>query len=216
LSGKATAASLIIAEPVELIREGLAALCSRTGRFDIVAACPDGAEAFDAVLRLQPDVCLFSLDLPKLHTLELIARLRQDGSPSRFAVLSDRADRKTVLECLRAGAGAYLLRTGSVDELLQGLGQLRKGSIYLAPEVDADSIFRHPVAASGDDPIERLTSREYQVFSLLVDGVRPKEIANRLELSPKTVDSHRKNLMHKLNIHDVAGLVKFALKRNLA
>jgi DNA-binding NarL/FixJ family response regulator len=215
LSAKSASASLIIAEPLELIREGLAALCSRTGRFDIVAVCPDGADAFDAVVRLNPDLCLFSLELPRLHTLELMVRLREDGSASRFAVLSDRHDRKTVIECLRAGAGAYLLRSGSVEQLLQGLTQLRKGSIYLAPEVDADAIFRR-TAASGDDPMERLTSREYQVFSLLVEGVRPKEIANRLELSPKTVDSHRKNLMCKLDIHDVAGLVKFALKRNLA
>jgi DNA-binding NarL/FixJ family response regulator len=129
-------------------------------------------------------------------------------------VLSARGDRKLVLECLRAGVNAFVLKSGPSRNLLDALEQIMTGGIYVSPELQLEKIFAAPRIETAD-PLETLSSREYQVFSLLIDGVRAKEIAARLDLSPKTVDTYRASLMRKLDIHDVAGLVKFAIQRDL-
>ncbi len=208
--------TLIVADERELIREGLAALCERSNRFEILALCRNGAEALELVCHRKPDLCVLALDLPELHPFELMASARSRLAMTRIAILADRYDRKTVLEALRAGACAFLLRNGPVRDILDGLDQMAKGGIYLSPSVKTDRVFGNPGVGEADDPMDRLSAREFQVFSLLVEGIRAKEIANRLNLSPKTVDSHRKNLMHKLGIHDVAGLVRFSLSRETA
>jgi DNA-binding NarL/FixJ family response regulator len=212
--------TVLIAEPEELTREALASLClsSPQGRYHPVALAADGEEAIEAARGCSPPPALavVNLDLPRLHTLELIARCHTAGLPTRFVILANRFDRKTVLESLRAGAKGFLLRTSSARNFFDALDQVCLGGVYLAPQVGANRLFVQPgLGSSVDDPIGHLSSREYQVFTLLVDGVRAKEIAARLELSPKTVDTYRASLMRKLDIHDVAGLVKFAVRCNL-
>jgi DNA-binding NarL/FixJ family response regulator len=205
--------SLIIADPRELIREGLAALCDRTNQFNVVGLCADGREVLELVCLHEPAICLVALHLPTLHPFELAGLTRQTGRSTRIVILSQTCDRKTVMEALRAGASGFLVESGTVRSIVEGLGHIAKGGIYLSPEVNPDHLFCSRTPPAHSDPIERLSAREFQVFSLLVEGVRAKEIANRLNLSPKTVDSHRKNLMQKLGIHDVAGLVRFSLTR---
>ena len=208
-------ATILIAEPEELLREALGAFCAAQGRYRITALAADGEEALEAVRLEAPDLAVVNLDLPRLHTLELISKCSAAGVPTRYVILANRYDRKTVLESLRAGAKGFLLRSGSAGNFFDALDQIRMGGIYLAPQVGANRLFVEPGQESTEDPIGHLSSREYQVFTMLVDGVRAKEIAARLELSPKTVDTYRASLMRKLDIHDVAGLVKFAVRCNL-
>jgi DNA-binding NarL/FixJ family response regulator len=120
-----------------------------------------------------------------------------------------------VLETLRSGAAGYILKSGSVEQLREAFRQIERGTVYVSPLLEMGKIFSTRKGPA-DDPIDQLSAREYQVFTLLVDGTRAKEIAARLELSPKTVDTYRASLMRKLDIHDVAGLVKFAIQRELA
>ena len=109
-----------------------------------------------------------------------------------------------------------MLKTGTSTQLLEAFEQILTGGIYVSPELHLDKIFAAASRrAETEDPLESLSSREYQVFSLLIDGIRAKEIAARLDLSPKTVDTYRASLMRKLDIHDVAGLVKFAIQREI-
>ena len=110
---------------------------------------------------------------------------------------------------------AFLLKSGPANQLLEAFEQILDGGIYISPELELNKIFVSGSKASSDDPLQALSAREYQVFSLLCDGVRAKEIAARLSLSPKTVDTYRASLMRKLDIHDVAGLVKFAIQKDL-
>ena len=208
-------ASVVIAEEHTLIREALTALCERAGRYAVLAGCEDGEQALNFVSRLRPDFAILDLQLPRLYTLEVVSQLRRLRIPSRVVVLSLRRDRKTVLETLRAGASAYLLKSDPATHLLQAFEQVLGGGVYISPELRPDEIFSGQKAPNGDDPLRRLSAREFQVFSLLVEGVRAKEIAARLVLSPKTVDTYRASLMRKLDIYDVAGLVKFAVARNL-
>ena len=167
-------------------------------------------------MRLQPAIALLDLGLSDLAATEVIRRVREQDLPTRCAVFSIRKDRKTVLEVLRAGACGYLLKTSSSGQMAEALNQFTQGGIYVSPQIEVMSLFGEGGSRHEADPIESLSSREFQVFSLLVEGVRAKEIAARLVLSPKTVDTYRSSLMRKLDIHDVAGLVKFAIKRDLA
>jgi len=207
--------STLLALTQDLIRDALAALLTGSGKFRVVAACPDGVQAWQRLRECKPELAVIDLDLGGLEALELIGRIRDHGLPTRALVLTDRQDRKSVLEALRAGASGYVLRSGSSRYLFEALDHARRGGIYLSPVLDPEKVFGLLGGPEVADPLRLLSTREYQVFTLLVEGVRAKEIASRLDLSPKTVDSHRASLMRKLDIFDVAGLVKFAVKRNL-
>lgn len=204
--------TLLVAEELTLVREGLVRLCQEVPGCAVVGECGDGADALRQIQRLAPDLAIIDLNLGDIYSLELVRRCHEFGVPTRFVVLSTRRDRKTALECIRAGVSGYVLKGGPVEHLHHAIQQSTDGAVYVSPLIDMD----HGGFASEDrDPLETLSAREHQVFSLLIEGVRAKEIAARLDLSPKTVDTYRASLMRKLDIHDVAGLVKFAIHREL-
>ncbi len=207
--------SILLADDLTLVREGLAALCESQPHLRVVGQCSEGAVALRIIETERPDIAVLDLNLPDLYTLEIVRRVRAANLPTRIVVLSTRKDRKTVVEALRCGVNAFLLKTGPSNQLLEAFDQILAGAIYVSPQLELDKIFAAGTKAAPEDPIESLSAREYQVFTFLVDGIRAKEIAARLELSPKTVDTYRASLMRKLDIHDVAGLVKFAIQRDL-
>jgi len=213
-----SAKTLVIAEQPGLLRDGLAAICSSSGRFQIRAVTGSGEQAWKLIEQLRPDAALVDLHIPDLDALEIARRLAgivpwPSVPGARCVILSSRPDRKTVLEALRAGAQGFLLRSSSGENLLDCLDRVLDGGIYVSPGVDLQNLFPADRRSIPDDPLDSLSPREFQVFSLLVEGVRPKEIAARLGVSPKTVDTYRVQLMRKLGIHDVPGLVKYALQR---
>src|SRR5258706_5208401 len=207
--------SVLIAEELTLVREGLAALCESQARFRVVGQCSEGATAVRMIEADRPHIAVLDLNLPDLFTLEVVRRVKEANLPTKMVVLSTRRDRKTVVEALRCGVSAFLLKSGPSTQLLEAFDQILDGGIYVSPQLELNKIFSPGSKSAPDDPLESLSAREYQVFSLLVEGVRAKEIAARLQLSPKTVDTYRASLMRKLDIHDVAALVKFAIQRDL-
>ena len=206
--------TLLLADEYALVREGLSQLCAPDQGFRVIAECADGQAALFAIRSDHPDIAILDLQLPKLHCLEVIRKCRQENLPVRFIVLGGRPERKLALEVLRAGANAFVLKSSPSSQLHQALQTVVAGSVFVAPEIEFEKMLLGP-SLRCSDPVERLSSREYQVFRLLVDGIRAKEIAARLELSPKTVDTYRASLMRKLDIHDVAGLVKYAIHRDM-
>lgn len=212
--------TVLIAEQPGLLRDGIAALCSASGRFRVLACVECGEEAWRLLESLRPDAALIDLQTPRLDALVIARRLGglvdwPGAPPTRCIILSARSDRKTVLEALRAGAQGFLLKSSSGEHLLDCLDRVLDGGIYVSPGVDVQQLFAADRRGIPDDPLDTLSPREYQVFSLLVEGIRPKEIAARLGVSPKTVDTYRVQLMRKLGIHDVPGLVKYAVQRRL-
>ncbi|MBV9082976.1 MAG: response regulator transcription factor [Acidobacteriaceae bacterium] len=217
LASEVKTVEILLADEMTLVREGLAALCNSIGDFRVVAQVGTATAALAEIERVEPHLALLDLGLSDLATTEIIRIVREKGLRTRCAVLSTRRDRKTVLEVLRTGACGYVLKSSSAEQMVEALSQFVQGGIYVSPQIEVMSLLGETGARkSGDDPIEALSSREFQVFSLLVEGVRAKEIAARLSLSPKTVDTYRSSLMRKLDIHDVAGLVKYAIRRDLA
>jgi len=209
------ASRVIVADELQLLTDALAALIEASGSFVVVERCRDGIQAVRAAERHRPEILVLDHELPGLHALEVVRKAQQLDPPVHCVLLSLRQDRKSVLEALRAGVSAYVLKQGSGQHLLDALQQVRQGGVYLAPQLDLNAIFLSGRKATVEDPLEALSPREYQVFTMLIEGIRAKEIAARLELSPKTVDTYRASLMRKLGIHDLAGLVKFAIARNL-
>jgi DNA-binding NarL/FixJ family response regulator len=211
--------SIFLADELTLVREGLAALCEAPGRgrplFKVVGQCSEGAVAQRMIESTRPDIAVLDLNLPDLFTLEVVRRIKEANLPTKIVVLSTRRDRKTVVEALRCGVSAFLLKSGPSHQLLDAFDQILDGGIYVSPELELNKIFCPGQKSAVEDPLQSLSAREFQVFSLLCEGVRAKEIAARLSLSPKTVDTYRASLMRKLDIHDVAGLVKFAIQRDL-
>jgi DNA-binding NarL/FixJ family response regulator len=208
---------VLIADELTLVREGLAALCNSISGFRVVAQAGTAGAAWSEIQRLEPAVALLDLGLSDLAATEVIRRVRDEGLKTRCAVFSVRKDRKTVLEVLRTGACGYLLKSSTSEQMADALTQFTQGGIYVSPQIEVMSLFGDSNGRNeAADPLDSLSSREFQVFTLLVEGIRAKEIAARLNLSPKTVDTYRSSLMRKLDIHDVAGLVKFAIKRDLA
>ena len=207
--------SVLLADDLTLVREGLAALCAVHAQFKVMGQCSDGASALRMIETQKPDLAVLDLNLPDLFTMEIVRRVRDADLPTKIVVLSIRKDRKTGVEALRSGVSGFLLKSAPSSELLEAMDQVLDGSIYVSPQLELNKIFSTNHKNSPDDPLDLLSAREYQVFSLLIEGVRAKEIAARLELSPKTIDTYRASLMRKLDIHDVAGLVKFAINRDL-
>jgi DNA-binding NarL/FixJ family response regulator len=207
--------ALVLADEQTLFREGLAAICERTEHYRVVGQCGDGKAAVRMIRRLKPDIAVLDLGLPKKYALAVIHEVLEDGLSPGFLVLSTRKDRKTALEVLRGGANGYLLKSDPPESLLDALGEVLAGSLCVSPQLKLTEIFRGRSRTGLQKPYEELSAREHQVFTLLVDGLRPKEIADRLGISPKTVDTYRANLMGKLRIYDVPGLVKFAIRNKL-
>jgi DNA-binding NarL/FixJ family response regulator len=207
--------SLLIADELGLVREGIAGLCESSGMFSAVYQSDDGLAALQTLKSMRPDLALVDFNIPQLFCLELMRRMKEEAIGTRVVVMAAKGDRKMAVEVLRAGASGFLPKTGPGSRLLEVLQRVASGSLYVPPELELERVYLQPRRSDIADPIESLSSREYQVFQLLVDGVRAKEIAFRLNLSPKTVDTYRASLMRKLDIYDVAGLVKYAIHRDL-
>jgi DNA-binding NarL/FixJ family response regulator len=207
--------SIVLADDHSIVREGLAAFCEAQPQLHIAGQCADGLAAVELIRSIAPDFAIIDLHMPKLHGLEVIRKVREANIPSKLVVLSISRDEKMVLEALRAGADGYLLKDGPARHLLDAISYIQDGGKYISPLLRRDYLLEAPRKAPTEDPLGSLSRREYEVFSFLVDGMRPKDIAKLLDISPKTVDTYRSNIMRKLGIHDLVGLVKFAIHRNL-
>jgi DNA-binding NarL/FixJ family response regulator len=150
--------------------------------------------------------------MPKLGGLDVVRRIRQANCPTKLIVLSISRDESLIRELFRSGADGYVLKDGPARHLFDAINYVLDGRQYLTPLLRRDSIEAH---GEKKNPLALLSKREHQVFSFLVDGMRPKDIAKILCISPKTVDTYRANIMRKLEVHGIAGLVRFALQQNL-
>lgn len=204
----------VLADDHNIVREGLAALCSLRG-IRVLGQCADGGTAVETIRSLRPDVAILDMHMPVLDGAEVVRHLRAEGCPSRLIILSISWDAATVREVIRAGADAYLLKDSHSSHLIEAIQCVCEGGVYISPVLRSAGILTGGGEPPPEDPLSALSPREVEVFSHLVNGLRAKDIAELLHISPKTVDTYRASLMRKLNVRDLVGLVKFAISRKL-
>jgi DNA-binding NarL/FixJ family response regulator len=181
----------------------------------VTGQCADGAAALEMIQSLRPDYAILDLNMPKLTGVQVVKRARELKCVTRLIILSVEKDENLVVEALHAGADAYLLKDGPGRHLLDAINYIRDGGVYVTPLLRGAKLFTDSRNKQRDDPLSSLSRRESEVFYHLVNGLRAKDIAELLGISPKTVDTYRASLMRKLNVKDLVGLVKFAIERNL-
>ena len=185
---------------------------------EVIGEAADGQEALELVDQLAPDVLVIDIAMPRLDGLQAIGRMQADGVVTRAVVLSMYSDETLVRQALRSGARGYLLKRSVTEELLLAIRSANRGDIYLSPAVArsiATELLELQTGVEPSGPSERLTSREREVLQLVAEGHTNRAIAQMLHISVKTVEKHRSNLMSKLHVHDLAGLICTAIKHRL-
>jgi DNA-binding NarL/FixJ family response regulator len=204
-----------VADDHAIVREGLAALCEAQAGLSVAGQCSDGVAAVEMIQSLRPDFAIVDLNMPKLTGVQVVRKVKELKCVTRVIILSVEKDENLVLEALRAGADAYLLKDGPGRHLLDAINYIRDGGVYVTPLLRGARLFTDTGSGKNDDPLACLSHREAEVFYHLVNGLRAKDIAQLLAISPKTVDTYRASLMRKLNVRDLVALVKFAIEKNL-
>lgn len=209
--------SILLADDHQVVRLGLRALLEAEADFKIVGEASDGLEAKALAERLQPDVLVLDLMMPGLNGMEVTRQTRQLSPRTRVIILSMQANEAYVLEALRNGASGYVLKQSNMAELVQAIRQVLEGRDYLSPEFTQRAIeaYKQKAEAAAQDPYDTLTTREREVLQLAAEGHTNPQIAEKLFLSPRTVEMHRSNLMRKLGLANQTELVRYALWRGL-
>jgi two-component system response regulator NreC len=206
---------VLICEDHALFREGLRAIIRDHPSIEVIGEAVTGRDAVDKARALRPDVVLMDIEMPEMTGLEATRRIVQAGVATKVLVLTLYDDEEVVASCMDAGAAGYVLKDGPSSQLLYAIEAVRKGQRYLSPTVLTRIVEFAKTSAKTRTRYDLLTDREREVLKLLADGLSIKDIAARLGRSVKTVDVHKSNVMRKLDIHDRAGLVKYAIRRKL-
>ncbi len=205
---------ILIAVDHAVVAEGLKHLVEAQADLEVVATVGDGREAVRVARETGPDVVLMDLSMPELNGADATRAIIDERPECRVIVLSMYAEREYVRRALKAGATGYVVKRSAAKELVEAIRAVHGGQRYLSPRV-ADVVIDDYAGDGKADLLERLSTREREVLQLLAEGRTGSEIAQRLALSQKTVETYRARLVEKLGIRDGAGLVKFAIQRGL-
>jgi DNA-binding NarL/FixJ family response regulator len=211
-----TPVRVLLADDHSLVRAGFKALLQSLPGVEVVAEAGDGREVLGLIESRHPDVVLLDIAMPGLNGLEAADRVRKTHPEVRIVMLSMHASEEYILRALRAGALGYVLKSAGPAELELALGTVMRGETYLSPPISkrlVDDYIRRTSDAGG--PLDRLTPRQREILQLIAEGRSTKEIAQTLALSPRTVETHRAQIMERLDVHDLAGLVLFAVRMGI-
>jgi DNA-binding NarL/FixJ family response regulator len=211
-----TPTTILIAEDHTLVRAGIRALLEKLEGVQVVGDVSDGLEAVKFCAEQPPDVLLMDISMPGLNGLEATQRIMDDQPAVRILILSMFANEAYMNQAMGAGAAGYLLKGATIDEFKLAIATVRRGETYLTPAMTKYLIdCRRQGIDPEEGPLAKLSSRQREVLQLIAEGYSAKDIATRLDLSVRTVETHRAQLMTKLDIHDVAGLVRLAVRTGL-
>jgi DNA-binding NarL/FixJ family response regulator len=203
---------VFLADDHELVRQGLKALLEREG-FHVVGEASNGQEALRLVPDARPDVAVLDISMPILNGLDTVRELQKSSRKTRSILLTRHDENQYVTEALRAGVRGYVLKNQAANDLVHAIQQVCRGEIYLSPSISSTVV--EAFLSKTPLPTDPLTSRERQILQLIGEGKSSKEIAVLLGISIKTAESHRTRLMGKLDIHELASLVRYAIRRGL-
>ena len=207
---------VLLADDHTLVRKGIRAVLASQPGIEIVAETGDGREALSLIEQHRPDLAVLDITMPGLNGLEVAVRVAQVSTRTKVLILSMHAGEAYVAQALRAGVAGYLLKDAADDELPMAIKAVARNEVYLSPRISKQLVDRFVQSgATEPDPLAGLTTRQREILQLVAEGKSSKEIAAMLELSIKTVESHRGQIMERLGVHDVTGLVRFAIRVGL-
>jgi DNA-binding NarL/FixJ family response regulator len=205
--------NVIIADDHNLVREGIRALLEKAEDITVVGEAENGQDALDLVQTVQPDVLVMDIAMPGMNGIQVLEQLREMELPTQVVILSMYADEIFVRQALQNGAKGYLLKGSFKEELLLTIRAASRGATYLSPSV-SESVLTPP-ASSAPSPADQLTPREHELLQLIAKGHTNAEIADLLNVSIKTVERHRTNLMTKLDARNIVELIRVAVRHRL-
>jgi DNA-binding NarL/FixJ family response regulator len=207
--------TLLLVDDHQMVRQGLRALLAREPDLRLVGEAAEGLEAVRLAERLRPDVLVLDLMMPGLNGLDVTRQVARRVPETRVVILSMHAHEAYVLEALLAGAAGYVLKESSSDELVKAIQAVTAGQHYLSPPLSDEALgaYRRRTGSLPPDPYHTLTAREREVLQLTTEGQSGAAIAERLFISPRTVETHRANLMRKLKVRNQKELIRYALQR---
>jgi DNA-binding NarL/FixJ family response regulator len=210
--------TVVLADDHRVVREGLRALLERHDDIKVVGEAADGQEAVKLAATLKPDVVVMDISMPVLNGIEATQQVLEVSPSSRVIILSMYSTSEHIFRSFKAGAQGYLLKESAGADVINAVRAVREGRRYLTDKITEtilDDFIHQRSLAESESPVSRLSKRERHILQLVVEGKSSSEIGSQLFLSPKTIETYRSRIMHKLSINDVPGLVKFALQHGL-
>ena len=207
---------ILLADDHSLVRAGIRSLLEKIPEVEVVGEASNGREALELIRTELPDLVLMDIAMKELGGLEALPRITKNFPSVKVIILSAHANEEYVIRALRSGAAGYMLKDAATLELELAIRSVAQGKTYLSPSISRtviDSYLKR--VGSLSSPIEQLTARQREILQLIAEGKNTKEIAGTLDISVKTVEAHRLQLMARLNIHDVPGLVRYAIRSGL-
>jgi DNA-binding NarL/FixJ family response regulator len=209
---------ILLADDHTVLRTGLRLLLEREPGFEVVAEAADGRETVELAARFTPDVILLDIAMPNLSGIEAARQVAAARPETAIVILSMHADEGYLLRALKAGARGYLLKDADETALINAVRAVHEGKAFFSPAISKllmEDYVRQLSLHGGEDSYELLTNREREVFQMLVEGKTNKDVAGTLNLSTHTVDSHRKSILQKLNLHSLPEMMLYAIRKGI-
>jgi two-component system response regulator NreC len=209
---------ILLADDHTVIRRGLRALLERQNGFVVVAEAADGREAVDAAAAVAPDVAVIDIGMPNLNGIEAATRIKEKRPETAVVILSMHADESYVLRALKSGARGYLLKDSPEEDLINAIHAVHQGKAFFSPEISkmlAEDYMRQMRQRGVEDSYELLTPREREILQMLGEGNSNKDVATKLNLSLHTIETHRGNILEKLNLHSTAEMILYAVRKGI-
>jgi len=211
-----SATRVLLVDDHTLVRTGIRALLENLSGVEVVGEASNGREALEIVRSELPNLVLMDIAMADLNGLETLPRIIKNFPSVKVVMLSAHANEEYVIRALRSGASGYMLKDAATVELALVIKSIAQGEIYLSPSISGTVIDSYLERMSSESsPLEQLTTRQREILQMIAEGKNTKEIASTLGLSVKTVEAHRLQLMAHLNIHDVPGLVRYAIRNGI-
>ena len=209
---------LLVADDHKIFRQGIKKLLEEESDLQVVGEASDGREAVKKTIELKPDVILMDIAMANLNGLEATRQIKKQLPSAKVIMVTMHKNEEYVLQSFQAGASGFILKEGAVEELVSAIRSINSDKSFLSPSISKtliDAYMRKMETGKTETPFDLLTDREREVLQLIAEGYTNREVAKSLFISVKTVEAHRAHIMQKLNIHDIAKLVKYAIQKVL-